>query len=95
MWIARDQLVSASDGGAAFSYDAVGRRVSRTVSGLTTPYLYDGRNLAAVAGNMMLNGLGIDENYAQVSGSAVTSALLGELSDIQVFSADEIAWRAA
>ena len=35
-----DQLLST--GGAAFAYDAAGRRVSRTAGGVTTSFLFDG-----------------------------------------------------
>jgi YD repeat-containing protein len=41
-----------------------GRRTTRTVSGTTTQYLYDGMNPATVSGNQFLAGLGLDEFYA-------------------------------
>jgi len=44
-WDARNQLVSTLSG-ASFQYDTFGRRVSKTISGSTTNYLYDGVNLA-------------------------------------------------
>jgi RHS repeat-associated protein len=43
-WDARNRLVAISGPtlSAAFAYDAVGRRISKTVSGVTTTFLYDG-----------------------------------------------------
>ncbi|MDT5268357.1 MAG: hypothetical protein QOH49_543 [Acidobacteriota bacterium] len=45
-WNARNQLVSISGAvTASFQYDPFGRRVSKTVGGVTTNYLYDGPNV--------------------------------------------------
>ncbi|MGH9874446.1 MAG: RHS repeat-associated core domain-containing protein, partial [Pyrinomonadaceae bacterium] len=46
-WNGRDQLVSMAGPGltASFQYDALGRRISKTVNGSTFTYLYDGSNL--------------------------------------------------
>ncbi len=74
-WNARDQLVATSDGGGGFAYDALGRRSSRTVSAMTTPYLYDGSNPAIVAGTQILAGPGLDDFYAQTSSMSATSYL--------------------
>ncbi len=44
-WDARDRLTSISGGAtASFTYDALGRRTSKTISGTTTRFLYDGLN---------------------------------------------------
>lgn len=45
-WDARNRLVSVSGPGlaAGFTYDAYGRRVKKTVNGVSTDYLYDGDN---------------------------------------------------
>jgi RHS repeat-associated protein len=73
VWNARNQLVQIQQGGVpqlSFAYDAVGRRISKTV-GTTTPtqYLYDGNNAVQEAQgttvNPILTGLGIDERYAR------------------------------
>jgi RHS repeat-associated protein len=74
-WNARNQLTATSGGGATFAYDAEGRRVSLTVSGVTTPYLYDGQNPAMISSNQMLAGAGLDEIYAQINSSGTTSYL--------------------
>ena len=85
-WNARNQLVATADGGGEFSYDPFGRRTSRTVSGTTTPYLYDGLNAATVAGNFMLDGPGLDEMYAQVGSNATTSYVTDALGSTVAFT---------
>jgi RHS repeat-associated protein len=74
-WNARNQLTATSNGAATFGYDALGRRVNLTVSGVTTPYLYDGQNPAMISSNLLLAGAGIDEIYAQINSSGTTSYL--------------------
>lgn len=72
-WNARNQLAQISQGSnvqLSFSYDALGRRVAKTVgSGAPTQYLYDGENVVQEtqgnAVNPVLNGLGIDERFAR------------------------------
>src|SRR5438067_1138871 len=45
-WDARDRLVGISGSvSATFQYDAAGRRISKTVNGQATGYLYDGANV--------------------------------------------------
>jgi YD repeat-containing protein len=45
-WDVRNRLASLSGGAtASFQYDATGRRQSKTVSGTTTKFLYDGLNV--------------------------------------------------
>ena len=47
-WDARNRLTAISAPTpmtAAFTYDGLGRRVSRTVNGITTQYLYDGLDI--------------------------------------------------
>jgi RHS repeat-associated protein len=74
-WNARNQLTATSNGSATFRYDALARRVSTSVSGVTTPYLYDGQNPAMISTNQMLAGAGLDEIYAQINSSGATSYL--------------------
>ncbi|WP_236872520.1 RHS repeat-associated core domain-containing protein [Burkholderia pseudomallei] len=71
-WNARNQLVQISQGSNAqlsFSYDALGRRTSKTVQGTATQFLYDGNNaVQEVQGstiNPILVGLGVDERFAR------------------------------
>lgn len=46
-WDARNRLIgiSGSSLNASFSYDALGRRISKTINGTTTQYVYDGWNI--------------------------------------------------
>jgi len=46
VWDARNQLSSMNFSANSFQYDPFGRRQSRTVSGVTKNYLYDGVNVA-------------------------------------------------
>jgi RHS repeat-associated protein len=72
-WNARNQLTQVSQGGVVqltYAYDAMGRRISKTVgSGTPTQYLYDGANaVQETVGstiNPILVGLGIDERFAR------------------------------
>jgi RHS repeat-associated protein len=74
-WNARNQMTATSAGSASFSYDAIGRRVGATISGTTTPYLYDGLNPAMVATSQIMAGTTLDETYAQISSGGTTSFL--------------------
>jgi len=71
-WNARNQLAQISQGGStqlSFSYDALGRRISKTVQGIATQFLYDGNNAAQETQgstvNPVLVGLGVDERFAR------------------------------
>jgi YD repeat-containing protein len=71
-WNARNQLSQISQGGNAqltFSYDAMGRRISKTVQGTATQFPYDGNNTVQEAQGSTINpilvGLGIDERFAR------------------------------
>jgi RHS repeat-associated protein len=72
-WNARNQLTQVSQGGVAqlsYTYDALGRRTSKTVQGGTpTQYLYDRANAVQETQgstiNPILNGLAIDERFAR------------------------------
>jgi RHS repeat-associated protein len=74
-WNARNQLTATSGGSSTFAYDALGRRVSATISGTTATYLYDGSNPVVTGGNLMMSSGALDEIFAQV-GSSTTSSLL-------------------
>ncbi len=46
-WDARNQLAMVSGAtNASFQYDALGRRISKTIGSVTTAFLYDGMNVA-------------------------------------------------
>ncbi len=66
-WNARNQLSSINAGiTASFQYDAFGRRVSKTIAGINTGFLYDYLNPVQELANgtptaNMLSGLAVDE----------------------------------
>ncbi|MGV4658922.1 RHS repeat-associated core domain-containing protein [Burkholderia pseudomallei] len=71
-WNARNQLIQISQGSnvqLSFSYDALGRRINKTVRGVATQFLYDGNNAVQETQgstvNPILVGLGIDERFAR------------------------------
>jgi RHS repeat-associated protein len=74
-WNARDQLIATDAGSGSFAYDAAGRRVGRTVSGVSTTYLWDGKNPASVNASLMLASLGVDEYFARITSGTATSFL--------------------
>ncbi len=85
-WDVRNHLSAMSGAVAAsFVYDAFGRRMSKTISGTTTQFLYDrlnpvqeldGSSPPNVTANL-LTGLGIDEYYTRTA-SGTTSTLLAD-----------------
>lgn len=97
VWNARNQLVQIKDAGgavsASFGYDALGRRHSKTVNGVASGYLYDGVNIVQeLSGvnadntnpaNVRANYLsgGVDEVFAQWSGSGAAAKTTTYLSD--------------
>jgi YD repeat-containing protein len=75
-WNARNQLIQISGATTAtFTYDAIGRRQSKTINGVTSNYVYDGANIVGDTGSgtTYLTGLGIDETLAMESGSGATA----------------------
>lgn len=71
-WDARNQLTQISQGSnvqLSFSYDALGRRIGKTVQGNTTQFLYDNNNavqeMQGTTINPILVGLGVDERFAR------------------------------
>jgi len=75
-WNARNQLASIKQDGvviATFSYDALGRRYSKTEAGITTTYLYDGVDTVqeddGSATVPILTGPGIDRRIARGAGA--------------------------
>ncbi|MEO5561284.1 MAG: RHS repeat-associated core domain-containing protein [Dokdonella sp.] len=64
---------------ASFQYDPLGRRISKTIGGTVTTFLYDGQNsvqetrapaIGAATLSSILSGLGIDERYEQTDGAS-------------------------
>jgi RHS repeat-associated protein len=83
VWNARNQLASMNLGGNAFQYDPFGRRSSRTVSGATTNFLYDGVNpVQELSGTTPIANLltgGIDEYFARTDSAGARSFLTDAL----------------
>jgi RHS repeat-associated protein len=81
-WNDRNQLAATSTGSASFSYDGLGRRLSKTVGGTTTKFLYDGANVVQeqnasnTATANLLTGLGIDQVFSRAVVGGATSSLL-------------------
>jgi RHS repeat-associated protein len=84
-WNARNQLSGMSGTPAAsFHYDALGRRVGKTVGSATTGYLYDGYNpVVELAGSTpsatLLTGLNIDEYFTRTDSTGTRTFLTDAL----------------
>jgi RHS repeat-associated protein len=74
-WDARNRLVGISGGStASFSYDPLGRRMSKTIGGTATQYLYDGNDIVAelvssAVTASYLRSLNIDEPFIRQTSS--------------------------
>jgi RHS repeat-associated protein len=84
-WNTRGQLIQISVGStpfASFQYDAFGRRQGKTVSGLTTHFLYDGPNVVQELANSkanLLTGLLADEVFSRTDAAGQRSFLTDAL----------------
>ena len=98
VWDARSQLASinGTEITASFQYDAFGRRVSKTVNGTTTEFLYDGLNVVQeVSGGAptasLLTGLGVDEYYTRTAANGSQILLVDALgSTVGVLDANGV-----
>jgi len=81
-WNDRNQLSATSAGSASFTYDGLGRRLSRTAGGTTTKFLYDRANVVQeqnssnTATANLLAGVGIDQTFSRSVVGGATSSLL-------------------
>jgi YD repeat-containing protein len=82
VWDARNRLASADNNGAVFSYDPLGRRVSKTVLSTTTNFLYDGANAVQEFGTLptanLLTG-GVDERFTRTTAAETDNYLTDAL----------------
>jgi RHS repeat-associated protein len=80
-WDARDRLVALSGPAtsAAFTYDALGRRTSKSINGNSTTYLYDGSDIIAETGAT---------NAVYTHGPAVDEPLLRKTASQEYYLAD-------
>jgi RHS repeat-associated protein len=80
-WNARNELISVSGPNpASFTYEALGRRISRTVGGVTTGFLYDELNvvqeqISGITSSNLLTGLGLDEVFTRIEASGSQSLM--------------------
>lgn len=84
-WDARGQLASMSGTGtsASFQYDALGRRVGKTVNGQATGFMYDGSNIvqeqaSGTPSANLLNG-GVDEVFRRTDSAGAWTPLADAL----------------
>jgi hypothetical protein len=84
-WNARDELVAISGAViASFAYDALGRRISKSIAGVETKYLYNGLNMVQELSNGsptadLLTGLGIDEIFSRTDANGARHFLIDAL----------------
>lgn len=95
-WTARNQLaaISSPDGNASFRYDALGRRVERTVNGHSTGFIYDAdQAIAELAGNAVSTayhtGIAIDEVLARYSDEGSRILLTDGLNSVLAQTSDD------
>jgi len=88
-WSAKNQLIAISgpNTSATFIYDALGRRIEKTVNGQTTGFLYDGAQAIAELKGFALDtvyhtGLAIDEVLARYAPSGNRTLLTDALMSV-------------
>jgi RHS repeat-associated protein len=86
-WNARDQLVAITGPVPAnFGYDGLERRRTKTISGTTTSFLYDGLNPVQEQGTTtvanLLTALAIDEFFTRVDGAGTQAYFSDALGSI-------------
>ncbi len=93
-WDARNRLIgingftsTCTSLTASFEYDALGRRIEKTINGVTTQYLYDGLDIiqekqnGAVTANY-IRTLNIDEPLTRIKGATVRHYQLDALGSV-------------
>ncbi|MFZ6736056.1 RHS repeat-associated core domain-containing protein, partial [Undibacterium sp. Ji42W] len=89
IWNARNQLIQIKDSTgtevASFSYDALGRRQTKTINGVSTGFMYDGVNIVQeLNGASPINNYisaGVDQVFVQQSGAGASAKKLTYLTD--------------
>ena len=92
-WDARNRLVNLNGTNIAnFQYDPLGRRVRRTINGVTSDFLYDGLNpvqeLATGTTVNFLTGLGIDTFFSRTDATGTRTFLADMLGSTMALSDD-------
>lgn len=95
-WDAKNRLsrIDGPAGSASFQYDALGRRIGKTVNGDTVQYLYDGAQaIAELRGGAvaatLLTGLAIDEVIARYTSAGERSLLTDALGSVLVAAQED------
>jgi RHS repeat-associated protein len=92
VWDARDRLIGISGGtSATFNYDALDRRIAKTINGATTSYVYDGADIAIEAGASnasYLSTLNIDEPIVRQTSSGNEFYLASDLGSTLALTND-------
>ena len=84
-WDARNHLTAISGAAtASFEYDALGRRISKTIAGTTTQFLYDGLNpvqeiQSGSPSANLLTGLKLDEFFQRTNSAGARDFLTDTL----------------
>jgi RHS repeat-associated protein len=94
-WDSRNRLtrIASASVTATFRYDAMGRRIARTLNGSTTQYVYDGRQAIGEITNGqavgLLTGLRIDEVIARYTSAGARSYLTDALGSVVAQANDQ------
>lgn len=95
-WSARNQLlgIAGPTAAASFKYDALGRRIEKTVNGVSTGYLYDGAQAIGELKGSALDtvyhtGLAIDEVLARYGSSGNRTLLADALMSVIAQAGDD------
>lgn len=98
-WDVRNRLASANSGGAAFSYDPLGRRISKTLLSTTTNFLYDGPNpIEELSGSTVTANLltgGVDERFQRTDTTGSYSYLTDALGSTEALTSSTGAMQAS
>jgi RHS repeat-associated protein len=85
VWNARNQLVSMNMSAESFQYDPLGRRVTKTILGTTTNYLYDGlsptQELSGTTPTANLLTGAVDEYFQRTDSSGPANFLADALGN--------------
>ncbi|MEQ1741238.1 MAG: RHS repeat-associated core domain-containing protein, partial [Candidatus Nitrotoga sp.] len=95
-WNTRNWLTAIAGPGltASFAYDALGRRIEKTVNGQSVGFLYDGNQvIAELAGNTvnvkLLSGIAIDEMLARFTAAGAQHYLTDALGSVVAMLKDD------
>ena len=95
-WNARNWLTAITGPGltASFAYDALGRRIEKTVNGQSVGFLYDGSQvIAELAGSTvnvkLLSGIAVDEMLARYTAAGARHYLTDALGSVVAMLKDD------